>query len=339
LQPCAVHLGYLLLAILLAGCVAQRPKAKLVYFGFDNHGEKPEDVIRLAKVWGDKAGCPNWRPTIKKEEADYQVLFGLSDVNIIDCRGEVLYTGGQGVLYTPSGNPDGTGVSICKLTDKQGGFMTSDFSDRLARLECSNHRLKAALSALLCCAVAVVLMGARPAAQKVIEAEKIVLRDSAGNERGQFFTTENSSGIVFFNADGSKGAALIVGSALNGLMIADQNGYVRQISTVNLNESQWSVVHPGSKESQFEVIDNAQGTGLTFHNRANVVQIEMGVSSQGSPLNMSDSKGAVRATMQGEDLGFAAFTRVGKFQWTPGLENFSPEEREKIKALAGRLPK
>jgi len=98
------------------GCAREKPKTKLIYFGFDDRSEKPEDAIRLAKTWGEHPLCPRWRATIKREDADYQVLFGSSDVTIIDRRGQVLYTGGTGVLYLPNGNPDGSGVDICKLT-------------------------------------------------------------------------------------------------------------------------------------------------------------------------------------------------------------------------------
>jgi hypothetical protein len=104
------------LALLLAGCGTDQPKTKLIYFGFDNHEEKPDDVLRLAKTWGSNPACPQWRATIKREEADYQVLFGAADVTITDRRGQVLYSGGTGVLYMPNGNPDGSGVNICKLT-------------------------------------------------------------------------------------------------------------------------------------------------------------------------------------------------------------------------------
>jgi hypothetical protein len=31
-------------------------------------------------------------------------------------RGEILYRGGEGPLYLPNGNPDGTGVNLCKIT-------------------------------------------------------------------------------------------------------------------------------------------------------------------------------------------------------------------------------
>ena len=74
----------LLLILLLVGCDNQRPKTKLIYFGFDNHPETSEDALRLAKTWGNTPACLHWRATIKKEYADYQVIFGTADVTLID---------------------------------------------------------------------------------------------------------------------------------------------------------------------------------------------------------------------------------------------------------------
>ena len=102
--------------ICAAGCAKEKPKIKLIYFGFDDRSEKQQDVLRLAKTWTDSPPCPHWRATIKREDADFQILFGTADVTIVDRRGEVLYNGGQGVLYLPHGNPVGSGVNICKLT-------------------------------------------------------------------------------------------------------------------------------------------------------------------------------------------------------------------------------
>jgi hypothetical protein len=105
-------------AVLLAtGCETQ-PTTKLIYFGYLNQKEAKQDVIRLSKDWGgDHPLCPHWRATIKKEEADYQILFGdAADVTITDRRGQILYSGGVGPLYTTEGSPDAAGVNICKLT-------------------------------------------------------------------------------------------------------------------------------------------------------------------------------------------------------------------------------
>jgi hypothetical protein len=110
----------------LVGCSSQNSlpkpakdqKTTLIYFGFDDHSEKQEDVIRLAETWGEnkKKVCPHWQSTVSEKDADYKVLFGTATVTIVGRRGEVVYSGGIGPLYLPHGNPDGSGINICKLT-------------------------------------------------------------------------------------------------------------------------------------------------------------------------------------------------------------------------------
>lgn len=103
-------------ALLGVGCNTEKqPVIKLIYFGFDNHAERAADVLQMAKTWGENPPCPHWRATIKREEADYEVLFGTADVTITDHRGQVLYSGGTGALYAPNGK-SGNSVNICKLT-------------------------------------------------------------------------------------------------------------------------------------------------------------------------------------------------------------------------------
>ena len=114
-------LPLVLLCVGLVSCTEEKAKTKLIYFGFDDRSEKPEDAVQLAKIWGtDNRLCAHWRSTINKKDADYQVLFGgragIEEVTIIDRRGTLLYSGGTGVMYSPHGNPDGSGVNICKLT-------------------------------------------------------------------------------------------------------------------------------------------------------------------------------------------------------------------------------
>jgi hypothetical protein len=116
------HILGLVVCVSLLGCggfeKSQNANTKLVYFGFENHSEKQKDAISLAKTWGGgDPPCAHWRFTIRAQDADYRVLFGDDEnVTIVDRRGAVLYSGGQGVLYLPHGNPDGTGVNLCKLT-------------------------------------------------------------------------------------------------------------------------------------------------------------------------------------------------------------------------------
>jgi hypothetical protein len=107
---------FILLCLVSVSCTAPTHTTSLVYFGFADQSEKQGDVLDLAKTWAGNPPCPHWRATIDKKNADYVVLFGVTDVAIISRRGEILYSGGQGVLYLPHGNPDGSGVNVCKLT-------------------------------------------------------------------------------------------------------------------------------------------------------------------------------------------------------------------------------
>jgi hypothetical protein len=209
---------------------------------------------------------------------------------------------------------------------------------RLDRLERSNRRLKTTISACFLGAAAMILMGATSTAPKVIDAEKIILHDSAGNERGQLFASDNAWGLVLFNKNGTRATSLVVSAGLNGVLLCDQNGNVRQTITTNLEQSEWDIFHPGSDSAQFGVIDNGEGTALSFRNRANNPQVELGISSKGSALNLSDSNGGIRAMISGGEIGFASFTKDGSLEWAPGLNQFSPEEKKKIKALVPKLP-
>jgi hypothetical protein len=216
--------------------------------------------------------------------------------------------------------------------------MPSNIDERFDSLERSNRRLKTAMSACVLVAVALLFMGAKPPTPKVIEAEKFVLKDNSGNERGQLFATQKAWGLVFFNEDGTKAATLAVNSELSAVLLFDHNGNIRHSLTATLDESAWKVFHPGSEEAQFQVVDNGLGTVLDVRDRANKPRVELGVSSRGSALNLSDSNSRIRAAIVGEEMGFASFANDGSLDWSPGWEKFSPEEQEQMKALMKKVP-
>ena len=58
------------------------------------------------------------RVTIRKEEADYELVFAIEEVTTDDRRGRLHYTVNPGPLCLPHGNPDGTGVNLCKPMDE-----------------------------------------------------------------------------------------------------------------------------------------------------------------------------------------------------------------------------
>ena len=212
-------------------------------------------------------------------------------------------------------------------------------SERLDRLERSNRRLKAALLGCACCVLALLVMGAVPSAPKVIETQKLILRDGAGNERGELFASDTFWGLVLFNKNKTRAASLAVGSEANGLLLFDQNGNVRQALTADLNESAWSVLRPGSDSAQFAVTDNPLGTALSVRDRANVDRITLGISQRGAGIGVADADGATRSFIGDSQLGFITFAKDGTLEWSPDLDKFSPEEQKHLKELIPKLPK
>src|SRR3989442_13559618 len=80
---------------------------------------------------------------------------------------------------------------------------------RLDNLERSNRNMRAGLVVCLLVAIALFTMAARPTGPQVLEAEKIVLRDPNGNERGQLFANEKSWGLVLFTVTGNEALGLL----------------------------------------------------------------------------------------------------------------------------------
>jgi hypothetical protein len=87
--------------------------------------------------------------------------------------------------------------------------MTSEFEDRLARVEKSNRQLKATVLIFVLGLAAFAVMGASQTAPGTLEVQKIILKDALGNERGQLFATDTIWGLVLFNKNGSKHPACL----------------------------------------------------------------------------------------------------------------------------------
>jgi hypothetical protein len=214
--------------------------------------------------------------------------------------------------------------------------MTID--QRLQKLESSNRVMKAALTVCILVVVSVVTIGATSVAPRVLDVQKIILRDEAGNERGQLFATDKAWGLVLFNKGGTRGASLFVAQDANGLFLSDGNGNLRQAFTSDLNGTKWSVLRPGSDKAQFELTDSAQGTGLVVRDRANAERVEFGASAsdQGSTLMLSDRNGRVRTILSETGDGIMTYGEDGSVKWSPAWDKLSPREKEHLKGL---LPK
>jgi hypothetical protein len=183
------------------------------------------------------------------------------------------------------------------------------------------------------------MTGAASPAPKVIEAQKIILRDTAGNERGELFATDTSWGLVLFNKNNTRAASLAVGSEMNVLLLFDQKGNIRQVFSAGMNESACNVLRPGSDSAQFAVTDNPQGTALTVRDGANNDRITLGLSPQGAGIVLADANGATRTIMGDSTLGFVVFSKDGALEWSPGWDKFSPDEKKRLRELLPKLPR
>ena len=207
---------------------------------------------------------------------------------------------------------------------------------RLDNLERSNRNMRAGLVVCLLVAIALFTMAARPTAPKVLEAEKIILRDPKGNERGQLFANEKSWGLVLFTETGQQALGLVASTGVNGLLISDQNGVGRQIFTSDENQTTWGIFRPGSKLAQIEITDKLAGVEVVVRDRSDVQRVELGVTDKGPGLALSDAKGTMRAVLSDGEI--ASFSEDGKMNWSPEWERLSPEEKQKLKNLLPKMP-
>jgi len=207
---------------------------------------------------------------------------------------------------------------------------------RLDNLERSNQNMRTGLVMCLLAAIALFTMAARPNAPKVFEAEKIVLRDANGNERGQLFANEKSWGLVLFTKSGKQALGLVASTTVNGLIISDQNGYSRQIFTSDNDQTTWGIFHPDSKLAQIEIADKSVGAEIVVRDRSDVQRMELGVTDKGPGLALSDANGTMR-TVLSEGI-VASFSKDGTINWSPEWERLSPEEKQKLKDIVV-LPK
>jgi hypothetical protein len=92
-----------------------------------------------------------------------------------------------------------------------------ELAERLERLERQNYRLRRVVIVTLVGVVAALIAGADGA--KVVDAERIILRDKAGKMRALLETDkEGNPSLVLFEANGEAGIRLEVGGEFDSLM-------------------------------------------------------------------------------------------------------------------------
>ncbi len=143
---------------------------------------------------------------------------------------------------------------------------------RLDRLERENRCLKWVGSAVLIGLAILALMGqATPArVQKVVEAERFVLRDTYGKLRATLTVEGGSAGLKLFDETGTARAALALLNGWPALSLQDQAGKPRAMLGVSPGES-----------------------GLIFFDAAGKSRAVLTVAGNSPRLTLSDQAGKV----------------------------------------------
>jgi hypothetical protein len=144
--------------------------------------------------------------------------------------------------------------------ERRGMSETRELACRVQKLEHFNKRLRAMLIVVILLVGLVVLMG-RSSNQSppVLEAQRFVLKDSAGHERGSLFTTDSSWGLVLYNPDSSKGAAFIVSTKFGSTsMLMDNAGHGRIAAYANEEGSNINIADIKTNQTAFELKNDQQ---------------------------------------------------------------------------------
>lgn len=200
---------------------------------------------------------------------------------------------------------------------------------RLARLELSNKRLKAAIVGMLSLVAGAAILGAAAPAPKSISAERFVLIDANGNERAELSANSSAAALQFLNADKSRSLILASGSAGNGLILSDEKGKTRaSMFSSDDGSAQISLTKANSDTDSFIVKDSNQGTALAFRDSNGKDRINIGSTNKGASLVVNDANETPRAMVA--EQGVVTYLKGGQVEWASFGESLTPAERKRV---------
>lgn len=212
---------------------------------------------------------------------------------------------------------------------------TRDLINRMARLERTNARLRLLLSLAMLLAGVVILMGNRSTEPPaVLEAQKFVLKDGAGHERGALFTTDVSWGLILYNSDSSKGAAFVVSDSGNAAMLLNKKGESGLTAMATEQANTLAIDDLGTNSTAVELKSVARASVLRFLNTKGIDKVDITVPRTGGAAMLLNDDGSRTRTILSEDYpGLATFNAKGDFVWAAGFDGFSKEEQNAMRTI------
>jgi hypothetical protein len=218
---------------------------------------------------------------------------------------------------------------------------TDELVLRIEQLERSNNRLRRCFIAITLGAAIIVLMGTAAPKQQVppaIEAQKFVLKDAAGNERGSLFATDAAWGLVLFNSDSSKGVGLVSSTYGNSFMLDDPNGKSGIFMYVNGDERNLAIFDGTTPTARMELKNTPKGSAFGLRDEKGTDRVDVALGPPyGGGIAISDANSITRTVLVEDEPSLVTFDAKGSFQWAAGLDGFDKDSQKRIRVAANSL--
>lgn len=213
---------------------------------------------------------------------------------------------------------------------------------RVQQLERSNKRLRCFLATLALAGGTVVLMGtAAPqhSVPPVIEAQQFVLKDAAGHERGSLFANDQVWGLVLYNRDSSKAAALAVTEGSNAVLLNDGQGKSGIAAYAKSDESNLAMFD-AKGHARIELKNSPKGSVLGLRDDNGTDRVDVAFAApDGGGVVINDANSTTRTLLGEREPGIATFNPKGSFLWAAGLDSFDKDSQKRIREAAEALTK
>jgi hypothetical protein len=211
---------------------------------------------------------------------------------------------------------------------------------RVQQVERSNRRLRTALAVLALVCATILLMGTVSSPESVtpvLEAQRFVLRDASGHERGSLFSTDQSWGLVLYNRDASKAAAIAVTDYGSSVLIDDGHGKSGIAMFAQSDESNLAMFDANQK-ARIELKNNANGSALGFRDGNGIDRVDVAFTPHdGGGIIMNDANSSPRTLLGEREPGLMTFDVKGAFLWAAGLDGFDKDTQKKIRGAADAM--
>jgi len=146
------------------------------------------------------------------------------------------------------------------------------------------------------------LMMAAEGSERVVEAEKFVLRYEKGNAAAVLGMTPNGPSLSLYDAEGKRRLAVGLGSSGPAFVLFDENGKL-QSWLYTTKDLAGLVVQGGQPQQRTEITASATGTNLALFDANGEARIRLNLQGDEPSLRLRDAAGKARLALGVEQMG------------------------------------